>query len=202
MSQWAAISSAETLIREFQNGLSKGIDGLQDVPRLRNLTLSGYAKKHPLNFVNGISTLKELKLILGGRVDLDDLSNKSLEILQVIRVQGLTTMGDLSRLPALSALRIEDQIQLKQVDLNGASLKRLALTNCKNLVELPGLETQDQLREFSASRVALDLDGLRDREWPSATRSVRLFSGKNKWNDDAAARLTARNLTERGDLWL
>ncbi|MBP1852799.1 hypothetical protein [Rhizobium halophytocola] len=196
------LADCELLDSLFIQGHSKGIDGLEGVPRLRTLTLSGYAKKHALNFVNGISTLKELKLILGGRADLDDLSSKSLEILQIIRVQGLATMGDLSRLPALSALRIEDQIQLKQVDLNGASLKRLALINCKNLVELPGLETQDQLREFSASRVALDLDGLRDREWPSATRSVRLFSGKNKWNDDAAARLTARNLNERGDLWL
>jgi hypothetical protein len=81
-------------------------------------------------------------------------------------------------------------------------VKRLALINCKNLVELPGLETQDQLREFSAFRVALDLDGLRDREWPSATRSVRLFSGKNKWNEDTAAQLAARNLNERVDLWL
>lgn len=164
----------------FIQGHSKGIDGLECVPRLRTLTLSGYAKKHELNFVKGISTLRELKLILGGRADVDDLSSKSLETLQIIRVQGLATMGDLSRLPALSALRIEDQIQLKRVDLNGADLKRLALINCKNLVELPGLETQDQLREFSAFRVALDLDGLRDREWPSATRSVKLFSGRSR----------------------
>ncbi|SHN12907.1 leucine-rich repeat domain-containing protein [Roseibium suaedae] len=187
----------------FIQGHSNGIDGLADLPRLGSLTLSSYAQKHALNFVNGISTLKELKLILGGRADLHDLSSESLEILQVIRVKGLARMGDLSRLPALTALRIEDQIQLKQVDLKGARLKRLALINCKNLTELPGLEQQDQLREFSAFRVALDLDGLRDREWPSATRSVRLFSGNNTWNEDAAARLTARNLTERGeDLWL
>ncbi len=196
------LADCELLDSLFIQGHSKGIDGLEGVPRLRTLTLSGYAKKHALNFMNDISTLKELKLILGGRADLDDLSSKSLEILQIIRVQGLTTMGDLSRLPALSALRIEDQIQLKQVDLNGVSLKRLALFNCKSLAELPGLDTQDQLREFLASRVALDLDGLRDREWPSATRSVGLFSGKNKWNDDAATRLTARNLNESSDLWL
>lgn len=197
----SALADCELLDDLFIQGHSKGIDGLEGLPRLRTLTLSAYAKKHALNFVKGISTLKELKLILGGRADVDDLSSRSLELLHIIRVQGLATMGDLSRLPALSALRIEDQIQLKQVDLNGASLKRLALINCKNLAELPGLDKQDQLREFSAFRVALDLDGLRDREWPSATRSVRLFSGKNKWNEDAAAQLAARNLNERGDLW-
>lgn len=195
------LADCELLDSLFINGHSKGIDGLEGVPRLRTLTLRGYAKKHALNFVNGISTLTELKLILGGRSDLDDLSSKSLEILQIIRVQGVATTGDLSRFPTLSALRIEDQIQLKQVDLNGASLKRLALVNCKNLVELPGLDMQDQLGEFLASRVALDLDSLRDRDWPSATRSVKLYSGKNKWNDDAASRLTARNLYERGGLW-
>lgn len=196
------LADCELLDSLLIQGHSRGIERLEGVSRLRTLTLWGYAKKHALNFLNGIATLKELKLIMGGRADLDELSNKSLEVLQVLRVQGLVTIGDLSLLPALVALRIEDQPQLKQLNLTGASLKRLALSNCKNLVELPGLERQDNLREFSASGVALDLDHLRDREWPSATRSVRLFSGKNKWNDDAAARLTARNLNERGDLWL
>lgn len=199
LSPLAASKSLDSL---FIHGHSKGIDATEGLPRLRKLTLSGYAKKHSLHFVEGVSALKELTLILGGRADLDDLSSKTLEIIQILRVQGLATMGDLSRLPALSAFRVEDQIQLRQLDLHGVSLKRLALSNCKNLMELRGLDKQDQLQEFSAFGIALDLDGLRDRDWPSTMRCVRLFSGRRKWNDDAEARLAARNLNGKYSFWL
>lgn len=195
------LADGKSLNSLFIQGHSKGISVTENLSRLRTLTLSGYAKKHGLNFVEGIPALRELTLLLGGRTDLGDLKSKTLEILQVIRVRGLATMGDLSRLPALSALRIEDQIQLKQLDLNGTSLKRLTLNNCKNLVELLGLDKQDRLSEFSAHEIALDLDDLRDRAWPSGMRSVWLFSGSGKWNDDAEARLAVRNLNGERTLW-
>jgi hypothetical protein len=104
-------------------------------------------------------------------------------------------------LPALSALRIEDQLQLSRLDLSGAQLERLWLFNCRKLAELPGLDMQDRLREFRAAEVALDLNALRDRDWPTTMRSVGLFTGSRKWNDATEASLTARGLGEKGDLW-
>jgi len=195
------LSRCGSLEELFVNGHSKGIKAIANLDRLRKLTLSGYAKTHPLNMISAIANLKELTLILGGRSDLEDLTSTSLEVMQVLRVRGLATLGDLSRFPALAALRVEDQLQLLQVDLRGANLKRLWLSNCRNLSELPGLDRQKRLQELRASGVALDLNALRDRDWGPTTCSVALFSGSNKWNEDTKARLTARGLCEKAGLW-
>ncbi|KVA30654.1 hypothetical protein WI44_11000 [Burkholderia cepacia] len=195
------LAQCGSLTELFIQGHSKDIDAIAGLSRLRKLTLSSYAKKHPLGFISAISNLREMTLILGGRDDIDDLSSTTIEMLQILRVRGLSTLGDLSRLPSLSALRIEDQLQLSRLDLCGAKLERLSLFNCRNLAELPGLDVQDRLREFRASGVALDLNALRDRDWSPVTRSVSLFSGSMKWNDDAEVRLAARGLGEKGSLW-
>ncbi|TCW75920.1 hypothetical protein C5O80_36855 [Burkholderia sp. SRS-46] len=190
-----------SLIELFIQGHAKAIDAIAALPSLRKLTLSCYAKKHPLDFIAAVPDLKEMTLILGGRDDINDLSSTTIEMLQILRVRGLSTLGDLSRLPSLSAVRVEDQLQLSTLDLRGAKLERLSLFNCRTLAELPGLDRQDRLREFHASRVALDLNALRDRDWPPATRSVSLFSGSLKWNDDAKVRLAARGLGEKTSYW-
>lgn len=195
------LARGKSLTKLFIQGHSKGIDAIAGLPHLCKLTLCCYAKKHPLSFITAISALREMTLILGGRDNIDDMSSTSIEMLQILRVRGLSTLGDLSRFPSLSALRIEDQLQLSSLDLCGSKLERLLLANCRNLVELSGLNVQNRLREFCASGVALDLNALRDWNWSSATRSVRLFSGSMKWNDDAKAHLAARGLGEKGSLW-
>lgn len=195
------LAAAGLLEELFVHGHSKGISSIAKIPGLQRLTLSAYAKSHPLDFVASLPSLKNLTLILGGREVIDDLSSASLEMLQIIRVRGLATLGDLSRLPELSALRVEDQLQLGCLDLGRANLERLWLFNCKTLAELPGLESQHRLKEFRVSGVALDLNGLRDRDWPSATRTVHLFSNSKRWNDDTQASLAARGLNEKGELW-
>jgi hypothetical protein len=198
LSPLAGCASLEEL---FINGHSRCIEAIGNLPRLRKLSLGSYAKAHPLGFIAAIPNLKELTLILGGRTDIDDLSSATIEMLQVLRVRGVTTLGDLSRFPALLALRVEDQFQLARLGLSGPKLERLGLFNCRNLVELLGLDTQDRLREFGAARVALDLNALRDRDWPKTMQSVGLFSGRQKWNDDAKARLAARGLDGERTLW-
>ncbi len=185
----------------FIQGHSKGIDAITRLHHLRKLTLSAYAKAHTLGFISSISNLKELTLILGGRTNVDDLSSTTIVMLQILRVRGLASLGNLSRLPALAALRVEDQLQLSRLDLRGANLERLWLLNCRTLAEINGLELQKRLRDFRASRVALDLDALRDRNWPSTMRSVCLFSGSEKWNEAAQSLLNARGLGEKGELW-
>ena len=195
------LARSELLDELFINGHSKGIGVLAGLSRLRKLSLGGYAKAHSLSFVSGIRNLKELTLILGGRTDIDDLSSESIETLQVLRVRGVSTLGDLSRLSAIQNLRIEDQLQLVQLNLAGAQLERLWIYNCRHLAELSGLDMQAKLHDFRASRTALDLDALRDRDWPASMRSVHLFSGSQKWNDATVAILAARGLDEQSALW-
>jgi hypothetical protein len=72
-------------------GHSKCIDAIANLSRLRKLTLRAYAKTHALGFIAAIPSLKELTLILGGRPDIEDLSSSTIEMLQIVRVRGLTT---------------------------------------------------------------------------------------------------------------
>lgn len=198
----AALSGCRSLEELYINGHAKGIGTIADLPVLRKLTLSAYAKRNGLDFVEAMPSLIDLTLVLGGRQNLDDLASATLETLQVLRVRGVETLGDLARFPALTALKIEDQLQITDLDLGGANLERLWLFNCKNLATLHGLDRQQRLREFAASRVALDMDALRDRDWPPSARSVRLFTGKTKWNDAAQALLAAKGVGEKNEVWL
>jgi hypothetical protein len=182
-------------------GHSKGIVSTAAIPGLRSLTLRAFAKRYPLDFVTSLHALNHLKVILGARTHIDDLSSKSLKILQILRVRGLESLGDLSRLPALSALRVEDQLQLAAIDLTGVKLQRLWLSNCTNLTELAGLDAQDRLQAFFASQVGLELNGLRDLVWPSEMRSVQLSSNSTRWNELAKVSLAARGLTEESEPW-
>lgn len=195
------LAQCGSLSELFVGGHTRGIGAIAALPRLQKLGLGAYAKAHGLDFISAISSLRDLTLILGGRTDIDDMSSASLEALQVVRVCGLSGLGDLSRFTSLSALRVEDQLQLVHLDLTGANLERLWLNNCKKLAELTGLEKQERLREFRASGVALDMDYLRDREWPPTARSINLFAGSRKWNDDTEACLSARGIGEKGELW-
>lgn len=195
------LSRCHSLIDLFVSGHSKGIEAIAGLPLLRKLTLSAYAKSNSLNYLSTIRTLAQLTLILGGRPNLEDLESPSLEMLQVLQVRGLETLGNLSRLPALAALRVEAQLQITDLDLSGCNLERIWLFNCKNLKALQGLDKQDRLREFFAGRVALDLDALRDREWPASATSIQLFAGKLKWNDAAQAKLAAKGLNGKVSHW-
>jgi hypothetical protein len=197
----SALAKCVALRELFINGHSKGISAIATLPRLGKLTLSGYAKTGVLDFIKTMPALESLTLVLGGRPDIDDLTSDTLKTLQILRVKGLSSLGDLSRFPALCALRIEDQLRLDRLDLAGADLQRLSLFNCRNLAELPGLEKQNQLREFSASGVAFNLNDLRTFDWPPATSSVHLFSRSRKWNDDTAAHLASRGLDKKREPW-
>lgn len=182
-------------------GHSQGIDAIANLPSLRRMTLRSFGKAHGLGFIASLPNLKDLALGLGGRSDIADLSSRSLEILKILRVRGLTTVGDLSRTPALSSLCIEDQPQVSELDLRGVQMERLWLNNCRNLRELIGLDAQSRIRQFFASRVSLDLDALRDRDWPAAAYSVRLHSGRRRWDDAAEAQLATRGLGAPVGFW-
>lgn len=197
----APLSQCRSLVDLFIHGHAKGIARIADLPALRKLTISAFAKSNGLDFVSAIPSLAQLTLTLGGRPNLDDLASATVEMLQILRVRGLETLGDLSRFPALTALRMEDQLQITDLDLSGADLERLWLDNCKNLSSLHGLERQARLQEFSASRVALDMDALRDRVWPASATSVRLFAKSKKWNDAARSQLADRGLGGKNGYW-
>lgn len=173
-------------------GFSDEIDAVAGLPNLKEITLRSFAKRHRIAFLKGVPNLQHLTLILGGRVSIEEFSSESLKELQLIRVQGLTSLGDLSRFSNLRWLWVEDQLKVNSLDLSGTQLEHLTLYNCKSLANLSSLESQTRLREFQSSRVLLNSDALRDFRWPISAQTVRIFSGTRKWNETAAASLKAR----------
>jgi hypothetical protein len=182
--------------RIFIEGHTRGIEALGDLPNLRELTLSGMPKTQPLDVVNRIPNLRHFGLILGSRASIAELAHSSLEKLAITWVRGLESVGDLGRFPALKELIVEDQLRIEEVDLSGAPLERVRFTNCKKLAQLHGMDRLSQLEWFHVSRTALDLDGLRDRDWPTTTRSIGLFSGSRAWNDATKDMFARRGISQ------
>lgn len=170
-------------------GHSKHIDTLAGLPALHELSLYRIKNKVPLDFISAMDRLDRLLLQLGGRESLAHIEAPLLKKLEVIRVRGLETLGDIGRFPLLQALWVEDQIKLRQIAL-GANpvLERLNLHTCKTLDSLPGLAALPALRQLSASETMLDVDALL-QDMPASLTHVRLRTGKKTRDDDIAAQL-------------
>jgi hypothetical protein len=197
----APLATATALTELNLQGHCKGFATLANLAALESLHLGSIASKQSLEMIGNVPSLKRLTLQLGGRERFDELSSNTLETLQILRVKGLTTLGDLSRFPVLRGLQVEDQVQLNFLDLEGTKLHRLHLFNCKTLGQLAGLDDQDQLKWVFISKTALKMDALRDRDWPESLRKIRLLSSGQKWNEATAAAFAKRGVMEQVCWW-
>ena len=192
----APLARCQSAEQVFIQGHTRNISVLSGLPHVHKLGLSGMPRKQSLDFVNAMSSLRNLMVILGSRESIDELAHPTLEKLDIIWVRQLATLGDLARFPALREFIVEDQLRLKRIDLTGPPIERLRITNCKSLVELVGIELLDRLEWLHIAQTRLDLEPLRDRAWPGTTRAVGLFSGSIKWNDAARDALAARGIAQ------
>lgn len=187
-----SIENASSLRSLGISGHTKNIEYINSVHSLKQLKLSQINRKVSLEFLNDIEDLEELELLLGGRDNVDELSIPTLKILRVLRVRGFNKLPELGRFPNLECLHIEDQLKLESIDLSGVSLKCLIVGNCKNLSEITNLITQKELFRVSFDRTNLDLDALKQRDWPSSLKVISLWSGSNKWNENCEEYLSSK----------
>lgn len=192
----APLSAGRALSEVFIQGHTKNIEALATLPKLSRLTLSGMPKRQPLSFVSGIRALRMLKLLLGSRMSVDEISHERLESLEIVWVRGLESVGDLRRIPALQRLFIDGQLRLRTISLAGVKLRELSVHNCKNLTSISGIESQPRLEHFRTSRTKLDLDALLDLTWPPTMKIVALYSGSEKWNARARTVLGQRGYAD------
>ncbi len=190
------LRNANALETLFLNGFTRNIESIAGLSKLARLTLSGIAKNQNLRFVGAIPNLRSFALILGGRQSIDEIVHPRLEELSVVRVRGLERLGAIGRFPSLRELTVEDQLQVRSIDVSGSSLRKLVLINCKNLEEVQGLEYLSDLIEFRTSRTKLDLESLLERHWPSSLEVLGLYSSSQKWNDATRATLNRRGFRE------
>ncbi len=183
----APLRDCSALEELYVSGHRKNISAISRLPQLKKLSLGSITKRQALDFVNEIPRLEKLTIILGGRENIDEVAHVGLRELEVLRVRGISSLGDLSRFPVLRRLLVEDQIQLQQISVAGTSLEEVSIHNCKSLDDLQGLLDLDSLRVFRTSRTKLDLERYLNATWPESMESVALYSGSEKWNEQARA---------------
>ena len=171
-------------------GHDQHIDTVAGLPALHELSLYRIKNKVALDFISEMARLDRLLLQLGGRESLAHIEAPLLRKLEVVRVRGLETLGDIGRFPLLQTLWVEDQIKLRQIALgSNPVLERLHLHTCKTLDSLPGLAALPALRQLSASETMLDIDALLAHGLPASLTHARLRTGKKTRDDAIAAQL-------------
>jgi hypothetical protein len=197
----APLVRASRLKRLYLGGHRTNIERIAELPSLEDLVLGSCSKTQSIAFLNDLEPLRKLEIILGGRPNIDDLVHPKLETLQIVRVQGLQSLGSLTRFPYLRQLRVEDQAKLASIDLTGVSLTRFAASNCKALTNLVALDQQRALEGLFFAQTRLDVDALLHHDWPQSLKSLGLFGKSAKWNTTARAKIEARGLKIYGGTW-
>jgi hypothetical protein len=159
-----------------------GFSVLKELCSLEELSLRSLSKKQSLESVSDIPKLEKLDIILGGRPNIDEFSHANLKELNVVRVLGFRSVGDLRRFPALRQLRIEDQIKLESLDMSKASqsLLRLLVSNCKSLKHIGALQHLIRLENLRIGQTNIDYDALLASPLPASLRTVSFWTGKRK----------------------
>ena len=145
LSPLAAATSLEHL---FVQGHDRGIGAIARLPKLCKVSLSGFPKRHDLAFLNDLSPLRSLFLILGSRRTIAEFTHPALRELKITWVRLLEDLGPLTRFEKLETLAIEDQLRLTSIDVRGLKLRQLSIANCKNLTSLEPIESLRTLERF------------------------------------------------------
>lgn len=143
------LNTASSLTQLFVQGHWRGIEAIRELPRLSDVSLSGFPKHHDISFLNGLAALRSLLLILGSRTSIAEFTHDALRELRIVWVRQLEDLGTLARFGDLEELTIEDQLRLTILDLSRCNLRRLVISNCKNLQAIVGLEDQGDLDVLS-----------------------------------------------------
>lgn len=178
----------------FLNAHARNIATLGDVTSVRRLSLSQIAKRVSLRFVGRMDGLRSLTLLLGGRDSTEELAHSKLTHLEVLRVRGLAGI-DLSAFPQLQVLRVEDQLQLRSLELNTGTLIRwLSIWNCKNLQSLPGLQRAMALNSLSLGRTLLEPDSVLNNV-PSSLKCLFISGFGRKRHEELQNRIRSMGYT-------
>ena len=162
-------------------GHSRNIDAVGRLQNLQSLSLN-IGRQVGLEFVNHLKALRHLKLILGGRDNIDELTGEAIETLEIIRVRGFSRFDHLPQWRSLKRLFVEDQIQLPSLRFSVAMehLEYLRVLNCKTLAALNDLGALPKLCHLRVYGTAVDFDDLCRQGLPKSLRQLAFFTGKTK----------------------
>lgn len=191
------LSKCVDLERIHTTGHTKHISTICSLPLLRDLSLSSIKRKDDIEFVSSIPSLKTLRLILGGRASIAQLTSTQLESLEIIRVQGLEDVGDLGRFENLERLLVEDQIRLANIKVGPNSrLLDMKIINCKTLETISGIKDLKALSSLRVYKTAIDYQRLVTGAMPSSLKTFAFYTGKSKRDSEIRMDLERRGFHE------
>lgn len=145
----APLRAATSLEQLFVQGHHRGIDAISSLPLLTDVSLSGFPKRRAIAILNDLAALRSLTLLLGSRTSIAEFVHSGLQKLKIVWVRELEEIGPLRRFSNLEDLEIEDQLRLETLDISDVNLRRLIISNCKNLRQIIGIEQQNGLEQKS-----------------------------------------------------
>jgi hypothetical protein len=153
-------------------GYTKGIDQLAKITTLDRLSLSGIGNRQNLSFVSELPSLREFSLLLGGRENLEEVVNPTIEEIEIIRVRGFAHLHT-ENFVGLKHPQIHDQLQLRSLMFSGVSRQLLTLyvANCKSLQTIHGLGALGSLEQLRILLTAIDFDSLVKQSLPGSLKS-------------------------------
>lgn len=184
------LKSYQRLKTLFINGHTKNIESVKYLSNLCKLSLS-IPSKIRVDFINELPNLRSLKFILGGRENLDEINNYSIEELEIVRVRGFRTFDNLRNFRSLRSLLIEDQIQLAKIAFNQELpyLADLKILNCKSLSQILGLRWLSNLQQLRVYKTDVDFDEFIKQEFPEKLKILAFYTTKQKIDEKIAVRL-------------
>jgi hypothetical protein len=163
---------------------SRHIEVLANLTGIRVLRLNQIKKSVRFPWIHSMTGLRDLTILLGGRPDIDEVAHDQLERLRVDRVRGVERVN-LSAFPSLNKLHIEDQLQVKTLDLIPvrSTLRSMTVWNSKNFEHLRGIEQMTNLDFLWIGKTKLNPEAVIP-QLPRCLREVT-FAGYGKKRDAA-----------------
>lgn len=179
------------------SGHTKNINSVSGLTELKHLGLNSISKVK-LGFVNSLTKLKSLHIILGGRENLDEIVENNIEELQIVRVRGFNSLKNISKFTSLKSLLIEDQIKLEQLDFDkpNDNLTDFRLINCKTFKNLSGVSNLSSLRRLRVYKTSIDFDEFIKMSFPKSLKMLAFYTDKSKEDKIIRERLDELNYIE------
>ena len=191
------LQNYDSLTNFHTTGQTKNINVLVTLPSLRSLSLSMIKNTECLAFVSEIKHLSYLRIMLGGRRSISEISGKELRTLEICRVRGLQDLGVMSRFPKLEDFVVEDQIQLRRTEFGpNPRLRSIKILNCKTLEQVDGIGSLDGLKTLQIYKTAMDYQKFISSKLPKSLENLSFHTGKRKDDEDIRKDLVGKGFSE------
>lgn len=170
-------------------GHTKNINSISNLKQLETLSLNSISKV-PLDFINHLKSLKTLRIILGGRDNINEITQNTIENLDIIWVRGLNDLSALKNFKNLKNLLVQDEIKLKEISFPKLdSLEDVKILNCKSLQLITGIEQLKSLNGFRVSKTAIDFEDFSTIKFPKNLKTLAFYTWKSKQDKIIRSRL-------------